>query len=230
MKLEQSNWKFDSSVVPVFDEHVRQSVPMYDEIHILITDIAGWFLEENTNVYDVGTSTGNVLSSLLEQYPQKQLEYIGIDNSEDMILKTQEKFNKHTNVKIINQDVTNNYVFNNASFITSVLTLQFIPERNRQSLINEIYKGLNKGGGFILVEKVIGSNSRFNEIWIDLYHQLKLKNGLSEQHVFAKAKAIRGVMKPYTVDENIHMLKEAGFRDIDIFFKWNNFVGFVALK
>lgn len=230
MNLEQSNWKFDSSVVPLFDEHVKQSVPMYDEIHNLITDIAGWFLEDDTNVYDVGTSTGKVISSLLSNYSSKQLKYIGIDNSNEMVLKTQGLFKENEDVNIINHDVTNNFVFNNASLITSVLTLQFIPERKRQSLVNEIYRGLNKGGGFVFVEKVIGNNSKFNEIWIELYHELKLKNGLSEQHVFSKAKAIRGVMKPYTVEENMELLHTAGFKDIDIFFKWNNFVGFVALK
>jgi tRNA (cmo5U34)-methyltransferase len=230
LNLEQSNWKFDSSVVPVFDEHVRQSVPMYDEIHNLITDIAGWFLEDDTNVYDIGTSTGKVISCLNNKYTNKVVNYIGIDSSEDMVAKTKEQFKNDENKYIINQDITDNFIFENASLITSVLTLQFVPERKRQELVNNIFKGLNKGCAFILVEKVIGNNPRFNEIWIDLYHELKLKNGLSEQHIFAKAKAIRGVMKPYTVDENMELLHNAGFKDMDIFFKWNNFVGFVAIK
>lgn len=230
MNLEQNNWKFDGTVVPVFDEHVKQSVPMYDEIHNLITDIAGWFLEENTNVYDIGTSTGKVISCLNDKYINKIINYIGIDISEDMVNGTKKHFKNDEHIHIFNQDVTDNFKFENASFITSVLTIQFISERKRQNLVNEIYKGLNKGGGFILVEKVIGNNPRFNEIWIDLYHELKLKNGLSEQHVFAKAKAIRGVMKPYTVNENMELLHNAGFKDTDVFFKWNNFIGLVAIK
>lgn len=230
MNLEKNNWKFDQTVVPVFDEHVRQSVPMYEEIHNLITDIAGWYLEDNTYAYDIGTSTGKVISCLNNKYINKSVEYIGIDNSEHMVFKTQETFKDNENIKILNKDVTDNFTFENASLVTSVLTMQFIPERKRQLLVNEIYKGLNKGGGFIVVEKVIGSNPRFNEIWIDLYHEMKLKNGLSEQHVFSKAKAIRGVMKPYTVNENIELLLNAGFKDIDIFFKWNNFAGFIAVK
>ena len=229
MNLEESNWKFDESVVPVFDEHVKQSVPMYDEIHNLITDISGWFLQDNTNVYDIGTSTGKVILSLLDRYKNKNINYIGMDNSKEMFQKAIEMFSSHKNVEIINQDATE-YSFDNACLITSVLTIQFIPEQLRQDLVCEVYKGLNKGSAFVMVEKVIGSNARFNEIWTDLYHELKLKNGLSESHVFSKARAIRGVMKPYTVNENIVMLGKAGFKDIDIFFKWNNFVGFIAIK
>jgi tRNA (cmo5U34)-methyltransferase len=147
-----------------------------------------------------------------------------------MFKKSQETFEGITNVTITNEDVTQDYKFKNASLITSILTVQFIQEKDRQLLINNIYEGLNKGSAFIMVEKVVGSNARFNEIWTELYHELKLKNGLSEEHVFSKSRAIRGVMKPYTVNENIHMLEEAGFKDTDIFFKWNNFVGFIAVK
>ncbi|WP_194956669.1 DNA cytosine methyltransferase [Bacillus sp. EE-W1] len=46
-----SDWKFNDSIVPIFDEHVRKSVPMYEEIHRMITDIAGWFIEDGTTVY-----------------------------------------------------------------------------------------------------------------------------------------------------------------------------------
>lgn len=226
MNLENSNWKFDETVVPVFDEHVKQSVPMYDEIHRLITDIAGWYVKDGVNVYDVGTSTGKVLKNLITAY-NVDANYIGLDNSENMIDKLA---SENLDIELINQDVTDGFEFKNAGLITSVLTLQFINEDKRQKLINDIYKGLNKGSAFILVEKVIGENARFNEIYIELYHELKLKNGLSPQHVFDKSKAIRGVMKPYTLEENKELLVNAGFNDIDIFFKWNNFVGIIAVK
>lgn len=226
-----SDWKFDSEIVPVFDEHVRQSVPMYDEIHRLISDISAWFLEDDTNMYDIGTSTGEVIKNLLDRYPKKNIQLIGVDNSPEMVEKAQERFSERKNVNINHLDlIRDDCSFENACLITSVLTMQFIPQRYRQSIINNVYEGLNKGGCLILVEKVVGSNARFNEMWVEMYHEMKLRNGLSEQHVFEKASAIRGVMRPYTLKENIEMLDKAGFKDVDTFFKWNNFVGFVAIK
>jgi len=177
MNLEKSNWRFDENVVPVFDEHVKQSVPMYEEIHNLITDISGWFIEEGSNVYDVGTSTGKVIANHLGNFPSKEVNYIGIDNSKEMVEKAKNTFKDKPNVSLLNEDVTEGFEFKNASITTSVLTNQFIPERKRQDLTNRIYKGLNQGGVYILVEKVIGSNARFNEIWTELYHDLKQKNG-----------------------------------------------------
>lgn len=226
-----SDWKFDSNIVPVFDEHVRQSVPMYDEIHRLVTDISAWFLEDGTNMYDIGTSTGEVIKNILDKYPAKNTKLIGMDNSKEMVEKTKERFKSEDNVSIEFLDlVKDDYKIENASLITNILTMQFIPQRHRQAIINRLYEGLNEGGCLILVEKVVGSNARFNEMWVEMYHEMKIRNGLTEKHVFEKASAIRGVMRPHTLKENIEMLDIAGFKDIDTFFKWNNFVGFVAIK
>ena len=37
-------------------------------------------------------------------------------------------------------------------------------------------------------------------------------------------------MKPLTLEENISNLKEVGFSKLDIFMKYNNFVGIIAVK
>jgi tRNA (cmo5U34)-methyltransferase len=67
-------------------------------------------------------------------------------------------------------------------------------------------------------------------MYVELYHELKLKNGLSMEHVFNKSRSLRGVQRPNTIEENREMLSVAGFKDIDIFFKWANFTAFLAMK
>jgi tRNA (cmo5U34)-methyltransferase len=106
----------------------------------------------------------------------------------------------------------------------------FIAQKHRQDVVKKIYDGLNVGSAFIMVEKVIGSNARFDEMWIELYHDMKHRNGVSEVDIFKKTRSIRGVLKPNTVDENIRLLNSVGFKDVDMFFKWGNFAGFIAIK
>ena len=45
-------WEFNEEVAQCFDEHVRQSVFMYDEFHKSIIKMSNWFIEDNTNVLD----------------------------------------------------------------------------------------------------------------------------------------------------------------------------------
>ena len=37
-------------------------------------------------------------------------------------------------------------------------------------------------------------------------------------------------MKPITLEENINMLQEVGFKTIEVFMKYNNFVGIIAVR
>jgi tRNA (cmo5U34)-methyltransferase len=45
-----------------------------------------------------------------------------------------------------------------------------------------------------------------------------------------KREALENVLVPYTLSEDIQLLKNAGFHSCETFFKWHNFAGFVALK
>ena len=227
---EKANWKFDKEIANIFDSHVRKSVPLYDNFHNIIGDLSEWFVEDNTNVYDIGTSTGIGLNNLISHHTNKKVNYIGVDNSAEMLKKARNNL-KNCNVTLINGDIANSDIkIYNASFIISILTLQFIPRRKRIQVIKKAYKGLNEGGALVIVEKVIGNNAVFNEMFIELHHDFKLSNGLSEKEVFAKSRAIRGIVCPNTMQENIDILKKVGFSDIDIFFKWCNFAGIIAIK
>jgi len=228
---DTSSWEFNDGIVPIFDKHVRDHVPMYEEFHRLITDISGWFIDNETSVYDIGTSSGEVIKNLKGTYGHKNVKYFGVDASPEMVSEAKSRFVNDSDVYITQDDVTSNHFeIVNASLAVSVLTLMFIKKRYRQDVVNKIYNGLNDGGAFILVEKVVGNNANFDSIFVDLYHDFKLRNGLTEKQVFEKARSIRGVLRPNTFAENLQMLTTAGFENTDVFFKWNNFVGIVAIK
>lgn len=227
-----SDWKFNQNITNTFDTHVRKHVPLYDEIHSLISSTSHWFVEQETNVYDIGTSTGEFLKNIKEYSSNKKFELIGIDSSIEMVKKAKSNLKEHDiQANIIHGDVLDSsFKIENASLIASILTNQFISIHKREALLRKIYEGLNKGSAYIIVEKIKGNNSFFNDMWIELYHEKKLENGLTEQQIMNKARAIRGVLKPLSLNDNILLLKNAGFKDVDVFFKWCNFVGIIAVK
>ncbi len=114
--------------------------------------------------------------------------------------------------------------------MTLILTLQFVRPLHRDRLIAEIFKGLNDNGCLILVEKVLGENSLFNRLFIKYYYDLKRRNGYSETEITQKREALENVLIPYQLQENRELLLRSGFRYVDVFFKWYNFCGIVAVK
>jgi tRNA (cmo5U34)-methyltransferase len=41
---------------------------------------------------------------------------------------------------------------------------------------------------------------------------------------------LENVLIPFSLDENIVLMREAGFEEVETFFKWFNFSALVALK
>ena len=117
-----------------------------------------------------------------------------------------------------------------ADLIISYYTVQFIPPKNRQLIIDKIYKSLNWGGAFIMFEKIRASDARFQDIYSLMYNDFKLKNGFSEKEIINKSRSLKGVLEPFSDRGNTDLLKRAGFKDIITVFQWLCFKGFLCIK
>ena len=82
----------------------------------------------------------------------------------------------------------------------------------------------------VIVETARSNVIDIHDMYNDLYYDFKRDNGLTDKEILDKNASLRGVQKCLTLDENIQIFKNAGFKDIDIFLKYNNFVGIIALK
>lgn len=65
---------------------------------------------------------------------------------------------------------------------------------------------------------------------IDLYYDFKRSRGYSDFEIAQKREALENVLVPYTKEENIKMLKSAGFTEIQSVFQFGNFITFIAKK
>lgn len=226
---EPFGWTFQTKeVAQTFDTHVQQSVPFYAVFHDMIKTFAQYYVEPFTTVVDIGCSTGTLLTEIANANCKPGVAFTGLDTSQAMIDEANKR-KRGFNVLFKNFDVRN-YEFGSMSFAYSMLCLQFLPLTDRQGVVNKVYEGLEHGGAFVLVEKVKSTNMDIHDIYNDVYYDFKRKSGLSDTEIIDKNVSLRGVMKPLTLEVNIKMLEEAGFSHVEVFMKYNNFVGIIAVK
>ena len=84
-----SDFKFSRRVAGVFDDMVTRSVPFYEEMQRMIAELAADHYQDETNIYDLGCSTGATMIQMDESMP-RHIRFIGIDDSPDMLEKCRE--------------------------------------------------------------------------------------------------------------------------------------------
>jgi tRNA (cmo5U34)-methyltransferase len=67
-------------------------------------------------------------------------------------------------------------------------------------------------------------------MFVDVYLDLKRHHGYSEEEIQRKKLALEGIQVPVTAAWNEELMKSAGFRTIDCFWRWMNFAGWLAVK
>jgi tRNA (cmo5U34)-methyltransferase len=127
-------------------------------------------------------------------------------------------------------DLNKGIPVNNASVVIMNLALQFIRPLYRKRVLESIAQGINDRGCFILVEKVLSIDSTLNRLFIKYYYDFKKRHGYSEMEIAQKREALENVLIPYRPEENRALLLESGFKECDLFFKWYNFCGMLAIK
>jgi len=227
-----SDFSFDKTVAQVFDDMVSRSVPFYAEIQRMLTELTAHFATKGSKIYDLGCSTGTTLALVHDTLPVSA-QLCGIDNSAEMLQRCRQKLAMRgldDVVELRQDDLDGAIKIDNASVVLLVLTLMFVRPLNREKLVRSIYAGMNKGACLLVVEKVLGEGSVFNRLFIERYYEFKRRMGYSDLEIAQKREALENVQVPYRVGENRDLLLGAGFREVDVFFKWYNFAGFVAIK
>ena len=192
--------------------------------------IMGMYGQDNTNYYDLGSSTGAITLSIALNNKSKNNQFFAIDNSKEMVEQCEKNLhNKVDNLQAICDDI-NQVKINSASIVVLNLTLQFIDVNLRSNLIKKIYDGLESGGILIISEKIHFDDAVTQNQITKLHMDFKKENGYSELEIANKRQAIENVLITETKEQHLNRLRDCGFVETSCFFQCLNFVSFLSVK
>lgn len=232
--LPAGKWTFDAEVTRVFDDMLARSIPQYDVMRQAVFGVACRHVQPQTAIVDLGCSRGEALAPFVQRFGV-QNRYVGVETSPPMLEAARERFRGYLacNVaEVRDHDLRGGFppVAPAPSVVLSVLTLQFVPIEYRQALVRGAYRALTPGGCLILVEKILGATADLDAAMTTLYRDLKAEHGYSREEIERKRFSLEGVLVPVTARWNEDLLTAAGFRQVDCFWRWMTFAGWVAVK
>ena len=218
-----------------FDNHIEQSIRGYSDLMNDVISLSRYFVEDNTNIVDIGCSTGKNTKAMMEYNSDHSPDanFIGIeiaDGFEKELKNRKEELRVQglNNVEFLMQDIRR-YQITNANLVTSIFTLQFMPKKDRKEVISNIYSGLNEGGAFIFAEKTICESALIQDMITFNYYDYKRKS-FDTTDIMDKERTLRNIMKPNTWQQLELMISYAGFSTVQPFWRNHAFVGAIARK
>jgi tRNA (cmo5U34)-methyltransferase len=230
------DFTFDERVAKVFDDMVSRSVPFYNEIQRIQSDLVMNFLPEHEGVVcDLGCSTGTTIN-VLSQHPlcPNSTRFIGYDNAESMLAKAREKLSEQIangRASLVTADINHLPELPPCDVVIVNWTLQFVRPIDREAVLKTIFDALKPGGVLLLSEKTLDNDPLLNRLYIDHYLQFKKsQSGYTDLENQRKREALENVLVPYRLDENYQLLARTGFARWSTYFQWFNFACLIAVK
>lgn len=222
-------FEFNHAVAEVFRDMISRSVPGYELLLRIIGLYANIFVQDNSRVYDLGCSLGEVSILINDQATASNFSIIAVDNSPSMIEQCRLTGLNQTDVDWQCADIQNINI-ENASMVVLNLTLQFIDSSERQSLLNRIFDGLIPGGILVLSEKIKMDQTEDDARMIQLHQAFKKMQGYSELEISQKRTALEKVLVPDLESQLQTRLLQSGFTEVYQCFRCFNFVSYLAIK
>jgi len=227
-----ADFSFNSQVAEVFDDMLERSIPCYRQTAGMMSTLLEHFCSHEDRVYDLGCSTGTTLLELARQLSHLNLSFIGLDSSLHMIEKAEIKakmLSQKQDICFQTMDITEADLQKCGAVLLNY-TLQFLRPPARIRFLKKVYNALKPGGILIVSEKIISHRPVINRAYIDLYLNFKRSQGYSETEIAKKREALENVLVPFSIHENLDLLKDSGFSETESFFQWFNFVSFLSVK
>jgi tRNA (cmo5U34)-methyltransferase len=230
--LPDGRWAFDDGVTQVFDDMLRRSIPQYDVMRQAVFDVGCRFVKKDTDIVDLGCARGEALAPFIDRFGA-QNRYVGVEVSEPMLAAARQRFSGLIGtglMRMLNTDLRYTYPLAKASLTLSIFTVQFVPIEYRPRLLADVFASTIPGGAVILAEKIIGATGANDHLFVDLYYEMKRRNGYSQQEIDRKRFSLEGVLVPVTAKWNEDLLREAGFSRVENFWRWMNFGAWLGVK
>lgn len=226
-------WEFDATVTRVFGDMLRRSIPDYEVMRQVTTQVARAYMRPGTDVVDLGASRGDGIESLLTKAPA-DLRMILCDVSEPMVETAKVRFKQEIEqgkVQVQRIDLRTQFPITRPASVTlAVLTLQFIPIEHRQQVLVKAYENTAPGGVLLVVEKLLGETPDLHHALTEMYRQRKREAGYTLDEIEKKAQSLEGVLVPLTASWNEQMMERAGWKRPECIWRSLNFGAWMAVK
>ena len=208
---------FFTARTEMYDEHMLSEVEGCKEGY---KKMASLLPEDCETLLDLGCGTGLELEAIYSLFPR--LKVTGIDLTKAMLDKLRDKFPNKDMTLICGDYFQEPFGVNVFDCAVSFQTMHHFPKDKKLSLYKKLRESLKDGGEYIECDYMVLTQAE-EDHWFSENERLRCEQGIVGDEFYHYD-------TPCSVDNQIALLKDAGFSDITEVFRVENTTMLVAKK
>ncbi|MBU1361605.1 MAG: class I SAM-dependent methyltransferase [Gammaproteobacteria bacterium] len=218
----------DSKQVSNYAENAARMVPGMRDL----PKMAGALLKEcvtaDARIIVLGAGGGQELRGLAESYTGWSFD--GIDPSAEMLQLARTTLGHFASRVQLHQGYIDTAPMGPFDGATCMLTLHFLPKAERLATLQQLHKRLKTGAPLVVVHHSIPNQGTEREKWLKRSAGFAIASGMEASLASRNIPALEERLPILTPDEDVELLKKAGFDRVELFYCAFTFKGWVAYK
>jgi tRNA (cmo5U34)-methyltransferase len=200
-----------------YDADRAKLIPCYDAFYRRTTDLipAG-----AKNILDLGAGTGLLSAFVRQWYPEAHIHLL--DVSAPMLDRARIRLADDANVSYEVADYATSDLGGPYDAVVSALSIHHLEHATKRALFDKIFSALRPGGVFVNAEQVAGPTAALDELYKKLWLEQVREAGATADQI-ADSLYRQQDDRCASTEDQLDWLREAGFTDVDCWFKDNRF-------
>jgi tRNA (cmo5U34)-methyltransferase len=224
-----------TSFIPeVYDNVVRQVIPFYDVIQAEAIDVVKTLKPDVKHWLDTGCGTGSLVEMALKAFPQTA--FVLADPTEKMLQAAKSRLNGTDGKRVTflppvpTEGLPAYKEVLKPQVITAILCHHYLQKEQRRKATEICYQLLESGGLYITVENTLPDSIKGTRLTLERWKRFQVEHGRTAIAAEKHAGRLNSEYFPITVPEHLELLKETGFRTVELFWKSQMQAGFYAVR
>ncbi len=201
-----------------------QMVPAYDDLHRMAQVLLAQNMDAGT-VLVLGAGGGNEMAALAAARPDWR--FIGVDPSQGMLDLARSKCAGFADRITYVQGKIEDAPMGPFDGAVCLLTLHFLPSEERLATLQALRARLKVGSALVVAHHCIPAGEA--GLWLPLFADFAANNGVAGPGLANGAQALGRALPILTPDQDMALMRRAGFGNVAQFYHAFTFRGFVGV-
>lgn len=210
-----------------YDGNRKRFIPCFDDYYKSTTKFIASNIAEPKRILDLGAGTGLLSYFWYQYYPT--FEYVLVDIADEMLKIARKRFDNMENISYRIMDYSEEFPNGEFDLIFSALSIHHLADKDKIKLFARIYDKLPSNGLFVNYDQFCAGDKEIDH-WLDSFWESRLEHSGLTDHDIELWKERRKLDKECSVEEEIEMLRQTGFKNVKCVYSYQKFSVIVAIK